>query len=117
MAINPQSPAPATPQVFLGGLTRRLVADKLITEEQARDMQAKAIRSGTPLVTILVEGKSVPALRLAEAASQEFGVPLLDLNAFVLEPASFGELNEKLLRKCHAVPLYKRGRRMFLGVS
>ena len=80
-------------------------------------MQAKAVRTGTPIVSILVEGKSVPALRLAEAASQEFGVPLLDLNAFVLDPGSFGDLSEKLLRKCHAVPLYKRGRRLFLAVS
>ncbi|TDU28410.1 type IV pilus assembly protein PilB [Panacagrimonas perspica] len=118
MAINPQGANPAqSPSVFLGGLARRLVADSLITEEQARDLQAKALRTGAPLVTVLVEGKSVPAARLADAASQEFGVPLMDLAAFNIDNAVVNEVGEKLLRKCHALPLFKRGRKLFLGVS
>ncbi|MCC2657467.1 MAG: type pilus assembly ATPase PilB [Panacagrimonas sp.] len=116
MAINPQSSNP-TQTVFLGGLARRLVADNLISEDQAREMQTRAIRTGSPLVTVLVEGKTIPALRLAEAASQEFGVPLLDLGAFSLDAQLMGEVGEKLLRKCHAMPLFKRGRKLFLGVS
>jgi type IV pilus assembly protein PilB len=97
MAINPQTQNPAatpTPErLFLGGLARRLVADGLITEEQARDLQIKAKRSGTPLVSLLVDGRSVPATRLAEAASQEFGIPLLDLNAFAQDPQVLREVN------------------------
>jgi type IV pilus assembly protein PilB len=118
MAINPQSANPTQAQSpFLGGLARRLVADNLITEDQAREIQAKAVRNNAPLVTTIVEGKSIPALKLAEAASQEFGVPLLDLGAFALDQALVNEVGEKLLRKCHALPLYKRGRKLFLGVS
>nr|WP_293246161.1 type IV-A pilus assembly ATPase PilB [Panacagrimonas sp.] len=98
-------------------MARRLVADNLISEDQAREMQTRAIRTGSPLVTVLVEGKTIPALRLAEAASQEFGVPLLDLGAFSLDAQLMGEVGEKLLRKCHAMPLFKRGRKLFLGVS
>ncbi len=118
MATTPQgTSASQSPSVFLGGLARRLVADSLITEEQARDLQAKALRTGAPLVTVLVEGKSVPAARLADAASQEFGVPLMDLAAFTIDNAVVNEIGEKLLRKCHALPLFKRGRKLFLGVS
>lgn len=118
MAINPHSTSPTqAPTIFLGGLARRLVADNLITEEQAREIQTRALRSGVPLVSALVEGKTVPAMRLAEAASQEFGVPLLDLSAFNVDTAVVGEIGEKLLRKCHALPLFKRGRKLFLGVS
>tara|TARA_R110000850_G_scaffold166401_2_gene291485 strand:- start:18922 stop:20670 length:1749 start_codon:yes stop_codon:yes gene_type:complete len=118
MAINPQKEAAIEPKgVFLGGLTRRLVADKLITEDQARDLQTKSLRTGTPIVTVLVEGKTIPALKLAEAASQEFGVPLMDLSAFSLDGEVINSVSEKLLRKCHALPLYKRGRKLFLGVS
>ncbi|MGH8516652.1 MAG: ATPase, T2SS/T4P/T4SS family, partial [Panacagrimonas sp.] len=118
MAINPQTSTTAPAQtIFLGGLARRLVADSLISEDQAREMQARAIRTGAPLVTVLVENKTIPALRLAEAASQEFGVPLLDLGAFSLDAQLMAEVGEKLLRKCHAMPLYKRGRKLFLGVA
>ena len=118
MAINPQTDKPEeSPSVFLGGLTRRLVADKLISEQHARELQAKSLRNGIPIVSVLVEGKSVPALKLAEAASQEFGVPLLDLSAFVVDSEVVNTVSEKLLRKCHALPLYKRGRKLFLAVS
>ncbi|MGQ0622422.1 MAG: type IV-A pilus assembly ATPase PilB [Panacagrimonas sp.] len=121
MAVNPQTQNPSvTPtlgQLFVGGLARRLVADGLITEEQARDLQIKSQRNGTPLVSLLVEGRSLPAIRLAEAASQEFGVPLMDLNAFNPDPQVTREISEKLLRKCHALPLFRRGRKLFLAVS
>ena len=118
MAINPHAQPPnAPPTVFLGGLARRLVADKLITEDQARDIQQRALRSNMPIVSVLVESKAVPATRLAEAASQEFGVPLLDLNSFAVDMTVIKEVNDRLLRKCHALPLFKRGRKMFLAVS
>ena len=118
MAMNPQGANPTqSPSVFLGGLARRLVADNLITEDQAREIQAKAVRTSAPLVTVIVEGKTIPAARLAEAASQEFGVPLMDLSAFNVDNAVVNEIGEKLLRKCHALPLFKRGRKLFLGVS
>lgn len=121
MAVNPQTQNPSvtpTPgQLFLGGLARRLVADGLITEDQARELQIKSQRSGSPLVSLLVENRTVPATRLAEAASQEFGVPLLDLNAFSPDPQVLREVSDRLLRKCHALPLFKRGRKLFIAVS
>ncbi|WP_420467125.1 type IV-A pilus assembly ATPase PilB [Panacagrimonas sp.] len=117
MALNPQAQPSGNAAPFIGGLARRLVADKLLSEEQARDLQAKALRTNTPIVSVIVEGRSVPALRLAEAASQEFGVPLLDLGSIALDHALMLEVGEKLLRKSHALPLFKRGRRLFLGVS
>ncbi|MGQ0503539.1 MAG: type IV-A pilus assembly ATPase PilB [Panacagrimonas sp.] len=117
MSTLPQLPIPSPPPAFLGGLARRLVADGLITEERAREIQARALKTGLPIVSVLVQSQSLPANRLADAASQEFGVPLLDLNAFSLDRAVMDEVGEKLMRKCHAMPLFKRGRRLFLGVS
>src|SRR3546814_16189098 len=38
--------APAANPVFLGGLARRLVADKLISDAQAREAQQRAIKDG-----------------------------------------------------------------------
>jgi type IV pilus assembly protein PilB len=107
---------PATP-VFLGGLARRLVADRLLSEDQARDAQRRSIRENLPLVSVLVEGRTTPPLRIAEAASEEFGIPLLDLNSLLPDPAVTGLVSEKLLRKSHALPLFKRGRKLFVAVS
>ncbi|MBX6421922.1 MAG: type IV-A pilus assembly ATPase PilB [Nevskia sp.] len=101
----------------LSGLTRRLVNDQLLNEDQAREAQAKAARSGKALVAQLVEDKLIAPVRLAEVASQEFGTPLLDLNSIEFDFNLVKGLNEKLLREQHALPLYKRGRKLYVALS
>jgi type IV pilus assembly protein PilB len=114
VAISPTTTITATP---LSGLIRRLVGDQLLGEEQAREVLGKAQRAGKPLVTQLVEDKLINGARLAEIASAEFGTPLLDLSAIELDTASFKEISEKLIRAQHALPLYKRGRKLYVAVS
>ena len=57
------------------------------------------------------------AREIAVAASQEFGVPLLDLDAIEPDLDTVRIVSEKLLRKHRVLPLVKRGKRLFLGVS
>ncbi len=109
--------APTANAVLLGGLARRLVADKLISEDHARDTQQKALKTGVPFVTALVESRHLSAYKIAEAASIEFGTPLLDLNAIELDTAVAREVSDKVLRKVHALPLFKRGKKTFVAVS
>lgn len=101
----------------MGGLARRLVADGLVSEDQAREYQQKALKSGTPFVSLLVEGKLVTSAKIAEAASIEFGAPLLDLSAIELDQSAVRTVNEKIIRKTHALPIYTRGKKMFVAVS
>jgi type IV pilus assembly protein PilB len=103
--------------VFLGGLARRLVAEGLLSEEVARTNQQKALKTGTPFVSLLIEGKAAKPLAIAEAASREFGAPLLDLNSIEIDPAVTKEISERVLRKAHALPIFKRGRKMYVAVS
>ena len=114
MAISPNVSISNTP---LSGLVRRLVADQLLGEEQARETLQKAQRAGKPLVSQLVEDKLISANRLAEIASIEFGTPLLDLNAVEPDINSVREASEKLIRAQHAIPLYKRGRKLYVALS
>ncbi|WP_051361967.1 type IV-A pilus assembly ATPase PilB [Solimonas soli] len=109
--------APPANPVFLGGLARRLVADKLISDEQARDAQQRALKNGVPFVSALVESKMLSAQKIAEAASLEFGAPLVDIAALDIDPAVAREVSDKVLRKVHALPLFKRGKKTFVAVS
>ncbi len=115
MATNFQANPPIT--TFIGGLPRRLISDGLLTEDQARDAQNKAAKSGSHFVSVVVESKMVSAARLAEIASIEFGTPLLDLNAITVDAAIAREVNEKLMRKHHVLPVYKRDRKLFVALS
>jgi len=114
MALNPQV---ASPTAYLGGLARRLVADGIIPEDKARELQTQSIKSGTPFVKLLVDSKQATPARIAEAASAEFGVPLADLSAFEIDATAYREISEKILRKTHALPIFRRGRKIYVSVS
>jgi len=101
----------------LSGLARKLVSDGLLTEEDALKGAEGAVKGKLPFVTYVVEKQMIGALELAMAASQEFGVPVFDLNALELDDAVTKLVDEKLIRAHHTLPLFKRGNRLFVAVS
>ena len=72
-------------QANLAGLPRRLVQDGLITEDQLLEATEAARKEKVPLVAYLVNAELADARAIAVAASHEFGVPLLDLDAIDID--------------------------------
>lgn len=109
----------ATPQksATLNGFARQLIVDGLLTEAQALDVHEQAHKAGIGFVTYVVQNQILDSYALAEAGSNEFGVPLLDIDAVDIDPAIVNLVDDKLVRKHHALPLFKRGKRLFIGVS
>ncbi|GGZ51462.1 type IV-A pilus assembly ATPase PilB [Lysobacter xinjiangensis] len=70
-----------------------------------------------PLAAYLSERRLVTAASMAAANSVEFGVPLLDASAFDPGQSAIKLVNEELLRKHGVLPLFKRGNRLFVGVT
>jgi type IV pilus assembly protein PilB len=103
--------------ITLTGLARKFVLDQLLDEETARKAQLHAQQNNISLVSHLVEAKAAKAQDLAFSAAQEFGMPVLDLNAFQTESYPEKVVDEKLIRKHHALPLFMRGNRLFIAVS
>ena len=104
-------------KVNLSGLARKLVSDSLLTEENAIKATEGALKEKQPFVSYVVNKGMIGALELAMAASQEFGVPVFDLNALELDDAVTKLVDEKLIRAHHTLPLFKRGNRLFVAVS
>ncbi len=104
-------------RIYIGGLARRLVLDGLITEEAVREHLTAANKNKKPLVTHLVEQKILNSQTIALTASGEFGVPLFDINALNTDLIPKGLVDEKLIRKHHALPIFKRGNKLFVAVS
>jgi type IV pilus assembly protein PilB len=109
--------AVSTNKVHLSGLARKLVIDGLMEEAAAAQAFQDALKKKKPFVSYLVENKLAEPLAIAQAAAEEFGVPLLDIGALELDPEITKLLKEDLIRKHHALPLYKRGKRLFVAVS
>jgi type IV pilus assembly protein PilB len=104
-------------QSSLSGLPRRLVQDGIIAEESILEALEAARKAKVPLVTYLVQKELAESRGIAVAASHEFGVPLLDLDAIDIELETLRAVDQKLLAKHQVLPLIKRGQRLFLGIS
>jgi type IV pilus assembly protein PilB len=103
--------------VTLTGLARRFVEDGLLDEDVAKDAFLQASKNRIPLITYLTQNDLADSRRLAFSAAMEFGVSVLDLDAFAPEMLPEKTVDEKLIRKHNALPLYRRGSRLFVAVS
>ncbi|WP_129640885.1 type IV-A pilus assembly ATPase PilB [Peristeroidobacter agariperforans] len=110
--------APSIPRrVVLQGLPQRLIQDGLVDEATMTQTLENLKESDTNLVSHLVSQGIADAKEIAIAASQEFGAPLLDLDAVQLDLDAVKLVSDKLLAKHRVLPLMKRGKRLFVAVS
>lgn len=103
--------------VRLSGLAQRLVNDGLLSEEEAENAQLAAKEADLAFVSYLVENKIVSSQHVAMIASEEFGVPLFDIETMNIELSATKLISEKLIRQHNALPLYQRGKRLYVAVS
>jgi type IV pilus assembly protein PilB len=114
--MNENASLASTPRSALGGLPQRLVQDGVV-EEAAMMEAVAATKDGSSIVTHLVRIGAANARDIAIAASSEFGVPLFDLDASNLDPEIVRLVSEKLLIKHRVLPVFRRGKRLFLAVA
>lgn len=103
--------------VSLSGLAKQMVLAELLDEKSAQQAQAQAQRNKLSLVTYLVQNRLVKGRVLAELAAEQFGVAFFDLSAIDKENQPKELVNEKLIRQHRALPLWKRGNKLFVAVS
>jgi type IV pilus assembly protein PilB len=109
--------ASSQPNIVLSGLARRLIQDGFLDENSAVDAVTYSQKNKLNLVSYLVEKNYADSRSIAVAASTEFGVPLFDVDSIDYEQIAVNSISESLIKKHHAVPLFKRGKRLYVGVS
>jgi type IV pilus assembly protein PilB len=115
--LNESAATAGSVRAVLTGLPQRLVLDGLVEESAMLDAIAGSRERKTHLVSWLVSHDLASARDIAVAAAQEFGMPLLDLDAVATDIETVRLVNEKLLAKHRVLPLVKRGKRLHIGVS
>lgn len=108
--------APAN-KINLSGLAHKLVLDGILEEEAALEHFQGALKNKQPFVAYLVENNLAPSSAIALAASQEFGVPLLEIDSLELDIDVVKMIKEDLIKKHHALPIFKRGKRLYIALS
>jgi type IV pilus assembly protein PilB len=104
-------------QSNLAGLPRRLVQDGIVSEDKLQAAAESAKKERLPLIAYLVNEEIADARAIAVAASHEFGVPLLDLDAVEVDIDVVRAVDQNLISKHRVLPLVKRGQRIFLGIA
>ena len=103
--------------VNLSGLAKQMVLAELLDEKAAQQAQQQAQRNKLSLVTYLVQNKLVKSRALAELAADQFGVPFVDLGSIDKDGQPKELVSEKLIRQHRALPLWRRGNKLFVAVS
>nr|WP_295382659.1 type IV-A pilus assembly ATPase PilB [Pseudoxanthomonas sp.] len=103
--------------VGITGIARRLVMDGAIDESAARTAMSDAQSAKVPLAQWITEKKLATPSQMAAANAVEFGMPLLDVTSFDVTHNAVKLVSEELLQKHQVLPIFKRGSKLFVGVS
>jgi type IV pilus assembly protein PilB len=109
--------ATAHSDLQFGGLIKCLVQNGVLTEDDAKTQTEEAKKKKASIISHLVSNKIVDSKTIASHASAEYGVPFFDLDAIDTKSLPINLVSEKLIRQHHALPLFKRGRRLFIAIS
>ena len=116
MVTNPSN-VMTQPGGQLTGLARQLVQNHLLEEAAAIKATEQARKDSVPFVAYLIENKLARDKDIARVAARSFNLPLFNIDALDVDTAIVQLVDEKLIRQHHVLPLYKRGRRLFVGVT
>ncbi len=109
--------ATALNDLQFGGLTKCLIQHNLLTEADAKSHLEKSRQNKVHLISYLVSNKIIDSKTIASLSSKEFGTPFFDLDAIETDALPINLISEKLIRKHHSLPLFRRGNKLFLAVS
>lgn len=100
----------------LTGLAKRLVNDGVFSAEVAQDAVVQAREANMPFISHIISNRLISSHRAAQAASEEFGYPLFDLDALGDETPPKGIISEALVTKHKVLPLLHRDNRLFVAI-
>ena len=117
--IGPNSTTSASGASLAGftGILRRLVAEGSLNEVDAKRALDATLKVKQSIATYLVDNGICDPKLVALSSSAEFGVPLFDPLSLDLAQTAINLVDAKLIEKHRAFPLFKRGNRLFVGLS
>ncbi len=99
------------------GIARRLVLDGALSEADARKALDESAKAKKQMQPFLLEQRLVTSAQVAAANSVEFGMPLFDPASMDVRFSAAKSVNEELIQKNMALPLFKRGNRLYVAIS
>ncbi|WP_028869077.1 type IV-A pilus assembly ATPase PilB [Psychromonas arctica] len=101
----------------ISGLASSLAARGLLEQDKLQQICTSAASEQKALVSYLVENNFIASLALAEFCEAEYGIPLLDSDALELDNIPEKFINQKLIEKHHALPVYMQQNTLYIAMS
>jgi type IV pilus assembly protein PilB len=101
----------------LRSVPRALLDAGLLTSEQLQDLAERACEQGVPLLDIVASSNLVPEASLLRVVAPLTGVAYVDLADVRPDPAVVGLVPEHIARRYSAVPLWREGGRLVVGMA
>jgi type IV pilus assembly protein PilB len=89
----------------------------IVAKNMVDTISADFLKQSKPFIQFLIEDIKLNADNIATVLSRSFGFPLIDLTTFDSAMIPEGIRNEKLIRKHNALPLFLRGKVLFVAMS
>jgi type IV pilus assembly protein PilB len=103
--------------VGLSGMARRLVAEEVLPEDEVRKAIAETGLKKATLTSWLLDHTQVDSAALTRIASIEFGMPRIDVASLNPKTMPLNLISEALISKHQVLPLFLRGKRLFVGIA
>lgn len=98
------------------GLLRVLLQSQTITNAQA-EHYGNALKSGKEILPMLFAGGIISPRSLGELVARVFSYPLLDLHHYPRSNVITDVLSEEQMVQNRCIPIFRRGRKVYLAVS
>ncbi|MDP2154059.1 MAG: type IV-A pilus assembly ATPase PilB [Methylotenera sp.] len=109
--------ATATSQTKLSGLARTLIQEKLLSEDEARTVEAQASTVNASFISQLIQSKKLSSLSIAEASAKAFGFPYFNLDAFNPDYLPAKQIDSKLAISNRVIGLQARNNMLYVAIS
>ena len=104
---------PSSNNLSFGGLAKRLVNDGLVDATVMQKALIESQKEQVSLISYLVKNKLAKSAQIAYLLADEFGDPLIDIDAVDIEQLPKEHIDEKIVRQYNLLPFFKRGKRLF----
>ncbi|MBI2104233.1 MAG: Flp pilus assembly complex ATPase component TadA [Candidatus Omnitrophica bacterium] len=94
-----------------------LIAQQLVKPEQLAKLGADASRNGKSFARLLIDQGVVSESKLNELLSKEFGLPMISLEKYRMDPAVTRLIPERFARQYNLIALAKFGERLVVAMS
>lgn len=98
-------------------LLSALSKHNLVSSDEIGDISTDFVGKNIPFIRFLIENRNIDGKSIAKVLSRSFGYPQIHLSSFDTSLVPDGIRNEKLITKHNALPLYLRGKVLFVAMS